>query len=118
MFAASSPSPAGPPRGTLDATSPPFTFAGSGLEFALLGQHAVQIRFSGMTIANESGQAIYDGPTDVKPDLPALREAVQYDASEGIIGWDVGYDGPGCVTLVRDGNDVTVMIEHRDAPPG
>ena len=118
VFAASPPGPGGPPRGTLDAASPPFSFAGSGQQFALLGQHAVQLRFSGMTIADESGQATYHGPADAKPGLPALREAIQYDASEGIVGWYVGYDGPGCVTLVRDGNDVTVMIAHPEAPAG
>ncbi|MGZ8515680.1 MAG: hypothetical protein ACXW4H_07960 [Candidatus Limnocylindrales bacterium] len=118
VFAASSPGPGGPARGTLEAASPPFSFAGSGQEFPLLGQHAVQLRFSGMTIASESGEATYHGPTDAKPDLPALREAIQYDASEGIVGWYVGFDGPGCVTLVREGNDVTVMIAHPEAPAG
>jgi hypothetical protein len=118
IFAASSPGPAGPPRGTLEAANPPFSFAGSGQQFALLGEHAVQLRFTGMTIASESGEATYQGPTDVKPALTVLREAIQYDASEGIIGWDVGYDGPGCVTLVREGNDVTVMFAHPEAPAG
>jgi hypothetical protein len=118
VFEPSSPGPAGPPRGTLEAAQPPFTFAGSGLELQLLGQHAVQLRFSGMTIASESGQATFHGPTDARPDLTTLREAVQYDASEGIIGWYVGYDGPGCVTLVREGNDVTVMLAHPEAPAG
>jgi hypothetical protein len=118
VFAASTPGPAGPPRGTLEPAAPPFSFAGSGLEFTLLGQHTVQLRFSGMTIASESGEATYRGPMDVKPDLTVLREAIQYDASEGIVGWYVGYDGLGCVTLVRDGNDVTVLIAHPDAPAG
>lgn len=118
VFAASAPGPAGPPQGTLDAVEPPFSFAGSGLEFELLGQHAIQVRFSGMTIASESGEATYHGPTDARPGLPALREAIQYDASEGIVGWYVGYDGTGCVTLVRDGNAVTVMIAHPEAPAG
>jgi ABC-type amino acid transport substrate-binding protein len=119
VFAApSSPSPAGPARGTLDAAKPPFSFAGSGLPIDLLGQHAVQIRFSGMTIASESGEATYHGPVIAKPHLVALREAVQFDASEGIVGWYVGYDGPGCVALVREGNDVTVSIAHPEAPAG
>jgi hypothetical protein len=116
--APSSPSPAGPARGTLGAAKPPFSFAGSGLSIDLLGQHALQLRFSGMTIASESGAATYHGPSDAKPNLPALREAIQYDASEGIVGWYVGYDGPGCVALVRDGNDITVSIAHPEAPAG
>jgi hypothetical protein len=37
---------------------------------------------------------------------------VLYDASEGIVGWYIGYDGPGCVTLARVGSAVTVTIAH------
>jgi len=118
VFVPSSPSPAGPARGTLEAASSPFSHAGSGSPIDLLGQHAVRLRFSGMTIASESGEATYHGPNDARPDLPALREAIEYDASEGIVGWYVGYDGPGCVTLVRDGNDVTVMIANPEVPAG
>ena len=118
VFEPSQPSPAGTPRGTLEAAGPPFSFAGSGQTFELLGQHAIQLRFSGMTLADESGTATFHGPTHVRPALPALREAIQYDASEGIVGWDVGYDGPGCVTLARDGYDVIVTIAHPEAPAG
>ncbi len=118
VFEPSTPGPGGPARGTLEAAQPPFSYAGSGQTFELLGQHAVQLRFSGMTLADESGTATYHGPTIAKPELTALREAIQYDASEGIVGWDVGYDGSGCVTLARDGNDVTVMIAHPEAPAG
>jgi hypothetical protein len=118
VFAASTPGPAGPPHGTIEALSPPFSFAGSGQAIDLLGQHAVQVRFNGMTLAGETGEATYRGPTEAKPGLPALREAIQYDASEGVVGWYIGYDGPGCVTLVREGNNVTVMIAHPEAPAG
>jgi hypothetical protein len=117
-FATSAPGPAGPARGALEAATPPFSFAGSGQPIDLVGQHAVQVRFSGMTLASETGEATYKGPTEAKPGLPALREAIQFDASEGIVGWLVGYDGPGCVTLVREGNSVTVMIAHPEAPAG
>jgi hypothetical protein len=118
VFEPSLPGPAGAARGTLEAAQPPFSFAGSGQSIELRGQHAVQLRFSGMTIANESGEATYHGPTEAKPALTTLREAIQYDASEGIIGWYLGYDGPGCVTLVREGAEVSVMIAHPEAPAG
>ena len=32
--------------------------------------------------------------------------------SEGVVGWYIGYDGNGCVTLTNDGSDVIVAIDH------
>ena len=52
-----------------------------------------------MSLSNDVGQETYQGPPEVTPNLPALRHAVMYDATEGIVGWYLGYDGPGCVTL-------------------
>jgi hypothetical protein len=101
-----------PPQGKLDAARPPYTQAGSGATIAVTGAHVVQIRFSGMSLQNDVGQETYTGPAELKPAFPALRHAVLFDASEGIIGWYVGYDGPGCVTLGREGANVTVTISH------
>ena len=61
---------------------------------------------------NDTGQPVYDGPTEYRPDLPALRELALFDESEGVVGWYVGYDGGGCVTLTRVGDTVTVRIAH------
>ena len=44
--------------------------------------------------------------------LPALKQVVMYDESEGVVGWYIGYDGTAASTLVRDGNDVMVTIAH------
>jgi hypothetical protein len=65
-----------------------------------------------MSLSNDVGQPTYDGPSEYKPNLPAVKEAVLFDASEGQIGWYVGYDGDGCVTLARVGNTITVSIAH------
>jgi ABC-type phosphate transport system substrate-binding protein len=105
-------SPAGPPSGTLDVASPPYTQAGSGAAITMTGHRVVAIRFSGMSLQNDAAEETYSGPTDLRPNLPALRDAVLYDASEGVVGWYVGYDGSGCVTLGRDGDTVTVSIDH------
>jgi hypothetical protein len=112
------PGPAGSPRGTLSVAQPPFSHAGSGQPIDLLGEHAVQVRFTGMTLSSDTGEATYTGPTEVKPNLPALGEAIQYDASEGVIGWYIGWNGPGCITLTRTGNNVTVRVAHPEAPAG
>jgi hypothetical protein len=106
------PGPAGPPTGSLEVALPPFTEAASGQPIDLLGQRAIAVRFSGMSLSNDVGQPTYDGPSEYKPNLPAVKDAVLFDASEGQIGWYVGYDGDGCVTLARVGKTITVSITH------
>ena len=106
------PGPAEPPMGDLAATSPPYTMAGSGAEVPIAGDHVVTIGFGVMSLQNDAGQETYGGPPEVKPDLPALRQAVLYDASEGRIGWYVGYDGPGCLAFEVTRNAVTLTIGH------
>ena len=104
--------PAGPPKGSLQVAKAPYTHGASGAAIEMTGDHVLQVRFSGMSLSNDVGQETYTGPAEVTPDLAALRHAVMYDATEGIVGWYVGYDGPGCVTLTRSGNDVTLTIDH------
>jgi hypothetical protein len=118
VFATSTPGPGGPPRGTLEAAGPPFSYAGSGAPINLVGEHAIQVRFTNMTLASESGKPVYQGLARLLTNRPPFRDAILFDASEGVIGWYIGYDGPGCVTLERSGDNVTVMIELAGTPPG
>ena len=106
------PGPAEPPTGELSATDPPYTFAGSGAAISMSGDHVVSVGFSGMSLQNDAGQETYGGPPSIQPDLPALRQAVLSDASEGTIGWYVGYDGPGCLMFEVTRNEVTLTIGH------
>ena len=106
------PGPAGPPQGSLDVARPPYTQAGSGAAIAMTGNHVLQLRFTGMSLQNDAGEETYTGPAEIKPDLPALRHVVLFDASEGVIGWYLGYDGTGCVTLGRDGDSITITFDH------
>ena len=112
VFEVGSLTPAGPPRGELTVAVPPFTYGSSGLPIDLQGQHALQVRMSAMSLYNDVGEPTFTGDPDIKVDLPALKQVVMYDASEGIAGWYIGYDGNGCVDLVRDGMNVTVTIAH------
>ncbi len=105
-------SPAGPPRGELTTAEPPFTYGPSGLPIDLDGDQALQVRFSGMSLSNDVGELTFGGKRDSKVDYPALKQAIMYDESEGIAAWYIGYDGNGCVNLVRDGNDILVTIAH------
>ena len=47
--------------------------------------------------------------------MPALKQVTLYDESEGVVGWYIGFDGPGCVRLttlnVAEGM-VRLEIEH------
>jgi hypothetical protein len=107
------PGPPAPPIGSVAAAKPPYTNASSGAAMGLSGQHAAQITFKNMSIQNDVGEPVYDGPTEYRPRLPALRHLVMFDMSEGVVGWYIGYDGSGCVTLARVANAVTVRIAHR-----
>src|SRR5690606_6359513 len=104
--------PQGPSDGSLEAVEPPYTHASSGLPIELRGEHVVRVRFSGMSIMNDIGEPTYDGELEFRPDLPALKDVVNMDMFEGIVGWYIAYDGPGCVSLRSEGRDVTVAIEH------
>jgi len=99
--------------GTLAIAKPPYTNAGSGAPISIDGDHVLALTFTGMSLRNDVGQPTYDGPADIKQNLPALREAVLYDASEGVIGWYIGYDGDGCVSLIDDGRGLLLSIQQR-----
>ena len=104
--------PAGPATGHLDAATPPFTEASSGAPIDLQGEHAAQVVFTGMSLQNDVGQPTFDGQREIVVEDPSrgIRHAVLFDESEGQIGWYIGYDGPGCVTLTRDGDTIILAI--------
>ena len=104
--------PAGPPLGTLEIARQPYTQAGSGAPIEVTGDKVVQLVFTGMSLQNDAGEEMFTGPTELTPNLPALRKAVQFDESEGTIGWYIGFDKASCVVLGRDGNTITVTIDH------
>ena len=109
--------PAGPATGHLDVASPPFTEAGSGAPIHLRGEHAVQVVFTGMSLQNDVGQPTFDGQREIVAGDASggFRHAVLFDESEGRIAWYIGYDGPGCVTLTREGDTIVLAI---DSGPG
>ena len=110
---ASLPGPASPPMGKLTVAKRPYTHAGSGAPITIKGDHVLQLTFTGMSIQNDAGQPTYDGPTDIRQSLPAFQQAVLFDASEGTVGWYIGYDGPGCVSLINDGTSLLLSIGQR-----
>jgi hypothetical protein len=110
---ASLPGPPTPPGGSLESARPPYTQAASGKAITMAGDHVVQVRFTGMSLANDVGQPTYDGRTDIRAAGAAFKETVLFDASEGTIGWYVGYNGSGCAAMIVGAHDVTLVIGHR-----
>ncbi len=106
------PGPAAAPEGTLETALPPFIQGGSGEPLTVDGEHVALIRFAGMSIANDVGQPVYDGDMEFRPEFPALRHVVNMEMFEGVVSWYIGFDGPGCVRLNQDGQNVSIEIEH------
>jgi hypothetical protein len=106
------PGPGGPPKGEFSVAKKPYTEGASGRPIKMDGQRVVQIVYRGMSLVADTGDLVYQGPPELQPDLTALKHAVEYDESEGVIGWYAGFDGPGCVTVSREGNDVIVAFAH------
>ena len=104
--------PQGFSNGSLDVAIPPFAEGGSGLPIKVDGERVVSVRFTGMSLSNDLGQPAYEGRTDFRPDLAALRTVVNFDRFEGAMGWLIGFDGGGCVTLSSDRRSVSVSIAH------
>jgi hypothetical protein len=114
QFSPGSLTPAGPPTGSLDVATPPFTEGASGLPVELQGEKAIQVVFRGMSLQNDAGEETFTGEREIRATDPSrsLRDVVLFDESEGQLGWYLGYDGPACVTLNREGDDILVTITY------
>jgi hypothetical protein len=114
QFSPGSLTPAGPPVGSLDVATPPFTEGASGLPVDLQGKSALQVVFRHMSLQNDAGEETFAGEREIRATDPSrsLRHVVLFDESEGQLGWYLGYDGPACVTLTREGDDILVTITY------
>jgi hypothetical protein len=100
----------GTPIGDITIAKPPFTQGASGQPMSVAGDQFLKVRFEKMDIVDAAGNEIYHGSTDIKPGSPALREAIQFDAFEGVVGWYVGFSGPTCVTVAGDPATLTITL--------
>ena len=89
QFSPGSLTPAGPPTGSLDVATPPFTEGASGLPVELQGEKALQVVFRGMSLQNDAGEETYTGEREIRATDPSrsLRHVVLFDESEGQLGW-------------------------------
>jgi hypothetical protein len=100
----------GTPFGDITIAKPPFTEGASGRPMSVEGDHFLQVRFEKMDIVDAQGKEIYDGSRDLKPGFPALRQAIEFDAFEGVVGWYVGLSGPTCVSIASDPGALTITL--------
>ena len=75
---------------------------------------ALQVVFRHMSLQNDVGEETFAGEREIRATDPSrsLRHVVLFDESEGQLGWYLGYDGPACVTLTREGDDILVTITY------
>ncbi len=111
VFGSKVSSPGGEPMGSLAQASPPFSAGSSGAVIDVAGSRFLEIRFIGMVIASESGDPTFIGKRDQEVEYPALRQVTLYDESEGVVGWYVGFDGPGCATLTFNAGAGAAQLE-------
>jgi hypothetical protein len=111
VFGSGVSSPAGDPMGSLARAEPPFSSASSGAIIDVAGTRFLEIRFTGMVLAGEDGKPTFAGARDREVEFPALRQLTLYDESEGVVGWYVGFDGPGCATLTVNPGGGAVQLE-------
>ena len=111
-FSPGSLTPAGPPVGSLEVATPPFTEGASGLPVDLQGKQAIQVVFRHMSLQNDVGEETFTGEREIHgtDSSRSLRHVVLFDESEGQMGWYLGYDGPACVTLTREGDAILVAF--------
>ena len=104
----------GTPTGDITIAKPPFTEGSSGQAMTVAGDQFLQVRFDKMDLVDAAGNDIYSGQRDLKSGFPALRQAVMFDESEGVVGWYVGLAAPTCVSVASDpaGLTITLRIAH------
>lgn len=110
-FGPPGPQPGGHPTGEVRPVRPPFSFAGSGASVDIEGHRFIAVTFRNTTIADDAGNPVYVGPDRLEPKAPAVRELRLLDNFEGVMGWVVGIDGPGCVRVTRQTSPDRVVVE-------
>ena len=67
------------------------------------GEHHVAVRFTGMTLYDDTGAATYDGPTSFGEAGPALRSMVPELAAEQprYVTWGEGTSDEMCLGIVQ-----------------
>src|SRR5439155_15225007 len=87
----------GLPDYAITHSDPPFTSDASGKPLAVQGVAFFSIVFRGASIVDEELQPVYEGPSDLQPNLPRIQEVVLSGDFEAVSSWIVGLHAPACL---------------------
>ena len=101
------------PRGRSRSTTPPYTQAGSGAAIVMIGRPcpAGPLQRDVAAERHRTADLFRSGRDPSRASLPSGTQSCS-TRPRAIVGWYVGYDGSGCVSFARDGNDITLTIDH------
>ena len=81
------------PGATVGYVEPPLRADGSGLEVAVDGAAALEVRLEPASVVDLSSatvREVYTGPDRIAPDTPTIAEVVQVGDFEGVARWAIG----------------------------
>jgi hypothetical protein len=77
----------------------------------LQGSSGLRIVFHGGSDYSTSGQQTYTGSTDVKPNLPSVKEVRQMGDFERVLSWGVGIAGSPCYHVLELSGPTRLVID-------
>jgi hypothetical protein len=104
----------GLPEYEITHVEPPFTSDPSGKPLSVQGVAFFSIVFHGASIVDEEFQPVYEGLTDLKPDLARIKEVVMAGDFEAVSTWIVGLAAPACLAAEASGDRLVIVFF--DAP--
>lgn len=105
----------GLPAWDVATAEPPFTADPSGLPLEVSGTSFFSIVLQGASIVDDEFQPVYEGPTDLQPDLTRIEHVVLAGDFEAVSSWLVGLRGPACLAVQAFGGD-RLVIAFVDRP--
>jgi hypothetical protein len=84
-----------------------FTLDPSGREVTLEGSAGVAV------VVRQTAPAP-NGATELRPELPVVKEARQTGAFEGVVSWGLGVASPACVRILTLEHPTRLVVDLRD----
>jgi hypothetical protein len=105
----------GLPEYEITHVEPPFTSDPSGKPLPVQGVAFFSIVFHGASIVDEEFQPVYEGTTDLQPNLQRIQEVVMAGDFEAVSSWIVGLRAPACLAA-QTFSGKRLVVAFGDAP--